>query len=297
ADLAAGVLGESLLGGRLSLDAAKARTGIETLAAELRLSLEETILGVQRVVRASMAKAMRLILARRGVDPRESGLLAFGGAGPMHAWALAREIGVRTVLVPFLPGAFSAYGILISPIRLEYGRSVVRPLEKAEKVIGSSVQEFRSRVIQDLESQGHDPDRAHFEASADLRFRGQSYEINVPLRGDLGRAFRREHRRRYGYASPTEPIELVTIRFVARLPRRIHLPSPPTPRANPPYRRRVLFEDGWLETTVYHRNDLGPGHEIAGPAIVEEEYATTLVPPDARVRIDRAGLLEIEVSR
>src|SRR5207244_6431069 len=122
-----------LLGGRLALDDPLARRGIEKLADQLHLSLVEAILGVQRVVRASMAKAMRLVLARRGLDPREYAVLAFGGAGPMHAWALARELGVRTVLVPFLPGAFSAYGILVSPIRAEYSRSVVRPLERAAR--------------------------------------------------------------------------------------------------------------------------------------------------------------------
>src|SRR5207245_7873865 len=117
ADLSGGVLGPSLLGGRLSLRADLAAKGIPHLAQELHLSSDETILGVQRVVRATMAKAMRIILARRGLDPRGFTLLAFGGAGPMHAAALARELRIPRVLVPFLPGAFSAYGILISPIQ------------------------------------------------------------------------------------------------------------------------------------------------------------------------------------
>lgn len=296
-DLAAGVLGRSLLGGRLPLDPTRSRAGVEKLAKELRLTPEETILGIQRVVRASMAKGMRLVLARRGLDPRGSALLAFGGAGAMHAWAVAREIGARTVLVPFLPGAFSAYGILISPIRLEYGRSVVRPVERAESLIGSTVEEFRERAVQDLEAQGHDPHRAQFEATADLRFRGQSYEINVPLRGDLARAFRHEHRRRYGYASRTEPIELVTVRYVARVERAARLPRPPISRANGPSRRKVLFAEGWLDGAIYQRGDLGPDREIEGPAIIEEEHATTVVPPDARMRVDRVGLLEMKVSR
>src|SRR5439155_1356302 len=204
ADLVGGYLGRSLLGGRLALDEPLARRGIEKLADQLHLSLVEAILGVQRVVRASMAKAMRLVLARRGLDPKEYALLAFGGAGPMHAWALARELGVRAVLVPFLPGAFSAYGILISPIRVEYSRSVVRPLERAASVMRQTIEEFRERAASDLQAHGLDPRRSRIEASVDLRFRGQSYEISVPARGDLAMAFRREHRRRYGYASRTD---------------------------------------------------------------------------------------------
>ena len=297
ADLVGGYLGRSLLGGRLALDEPLARRGIEKLADQLHLSLVEAILGVQRVVRASMAKAMRLVLARRGLDPKEYALLAFGGAGPMHAWALARELGVRAVLVPFLPGAFSAYGILISPIRVEYSRSVVRPLERAASVMRQTIEEFRERAASDLEAHGVDPRRSRIEASVDLRFRGQSYEISVPARGDLARAFRREHRRRYGYASRSERIELVTIRLVARVPRAVPRPRPPQPAsAVAPHSRRVLFDDGWHDTPVHERGRLGADTEIEGPAVVSEEHATTIVPPGGRLRVDRFGLLEISVG-
>ncbi len=297
ADLVGGALGPSLLGGRLPLHADLARNGIERLAADLRLSVEETVLGVQRVVRASMAKAMRLVLARRGLDPRAHALLAFGGAGPMHGWALARELGVRTVLVPFLPGAFSAYGILISPVVVEYSRSVVRPLDHADAVIREAAAGFVRRARADLAAEGFDPRRAVLESSVDLRFRGQSYEINVPLRGDLGALFRKEHRRRFGYTPRSEPIELVTVRLSARVPRRIRRPRVETPMEATPARRRVLFEDGWVAAEVRPRASLAVGAEVDGPLIVEEPHATTVVPPDARLRVDRLGLLGIEVGR
>src|SRR5438874_4511308 len=135
ADLVVGSLGPSRLGGPLPLDRSLSTKGIEALASTLHLSRDEAILGVQRVVEASMAKAMRIILARRGLDPRDFALLAFGGAGPMHAAALARELRIPRVLVPFLPGAFSAYGILISPIQLEYSRTLVRLLDRAGPTI------------------------------------------------------------------------------------------------------------------------------------------------------------------
>lgn len=296
ADLVGGVLGPSLLGGRLPLDVSRSRAGLESLASDLRVSIDEAVLGVQRVVQATMAKAMRLILAKRGLDPRGFALLAFGGAGPMHACALAREIGVPRVLVPFLPGAFSAYGILISDVRLEYSRSVVLPLAKARAAIREAVDDFRARALRDLEVQGLDSDRAILEASIDLRFRGQSYEINVPLRGDLAASFRRAHRIRYGYASGTEPIEAVTVRLVARIPRKIHVPRPPrgvVPRADT---RAVLFEHGWEEAHVLSRATLPVGFTADGPLVVGEEHATTLVPPGASLRVDPRGFLEIEVG-
>jgi N-methylhydantoinase A len=296
ADLVGGVLGPSLLDGGLPLDVGLARKGIEALAKELRLSQDATVLGIQQVVRASMAKAMRLVLARRGVDPREFALMAFGGAGPMHAWALARELAVRTVVVPFLPGAFSAYGILISPVRQEYSRTVVRKLDRAAHAIAECVDTFSDRAKADLTAQGFDPERAILEPSVDLRFHGQSYEINIALQRDLGAAFRREHRRRFGYASRSATIELIAVRLSARVPRpMVRLrPERRTPRGR--RERRVLFEDGWSVVPVRDRSSLVSAGELDGPVVIEEAFATTLVPPGARAKIDRLGLLRIEVD-
>src|SRR3989441_2866630 len=296
ADLVGGFLGLSLLGGRLPLRADLAAKGVARLADGLHLSPEETVLGVQRVVRATMVKAMRIILARRGLDPRDFALLAFGGAGPMHVWALARELRVPRVLVPLLPGAFSAYRILISPVQLEYSRTIVRPLDRAQSAIAEAVRAFRVRARKALRDEHHDATDAVFNASVDLRYRGQSYEINIPLRADLARAFLRDHRRRYGYASPEEPIELATVRLTVRLPRPVNLPrSPesPVPRMS---RRRVLFDDGWSDVPVFDRASLPVGFEEVGPAIVAEDHATTVVPPGANFRIQPRGLMEIEVT-
>src|SRR3989441_1422389 len=296
ADLSGGVLGSSLLGGRLPLRSALAARGIAHLAGEVHLSSEETILGVQRVVRATMAKAMRIILARRGLDPRDFALLAFGGAGPMHAWALARELRIPRVLVPLLPGAFSAYGILISPIQLEYSRTIARPLDRSGPTIEETVTGFRSRAVRALRQEHHDSLQAVVEASVDLRYKGQSYEINVPVRGDLARTFRREHRRRYGYASREERIDLVTVRLKDRVPRRVTFPR--SRAAGPPrmVRRRVLFGGGWLGRPPFDRASIPPGVGRVGPAIVAEDHATTVVPPGATFRIRPRGLIEIEVA-
>ena len=296
ADLVGGFLGLSLLGGRLPLRADLAAKGVARLADGLHLSPEETVLGVQRVVRATMVKAMRIILARRGLDPRDFALLAFGGAGPMHAWALARELRIPRVLVPLLPGAFSAYGILISPVQLEYSRTIVRPLDRAQSAIAEAVRAFRVRASKALRDEHHDATDAVFNASVDLRYRGQSYEINIPLRADLARAFRREHRRRYGYASREEPIELVTVRLTVRLPRPVNLPGSPESPVPRMSRRRVLFDDGWSDVPVFDRGSLPVGFDEEGPAIVAEDHATTVVPPGANFRIQPRGLMEIEVT-
>src|SRR3989454_953226 len=296
ADLFAGALGPRLLGGRLPLDGDLAAKGIDRLGETMGLSADETALGVQRVVRANMAKAMRIVLARRGLDPGDFTLLAFGGAGPMHAWALARDLGIPRVHVPFLPGAFSAYGILISPIQLEYSQTVVRPIERAKAIIERTIRSFESRARAVFRQHGLDTRKAVLTGSADLRYHGQSYEINVPLRGNLGAAFRREHRRRFGYAATKEPIELVTIRLIGRIPRTVAVPAVSATSAPRVSTRQVLFEDGWTIASVFERTSLKPGFEAEGPAIVAEDDATTVVPPDARFRIGSRWTLEIQVG-
>lgn len=296
ADLVGGTLGARILGGRLALRPRLARTGLAKLSKRLGVSLDETVLGIQRVVEASMAKSMRLILSKRGADPADFRLLAFGGAGAMHACALAREIGIPRVIVPFLPGVFSAYGILVSDVRVAYSQGVLLPLGRAAARIRSILSEFRERGSRDLTAQGADPRRAVFTASLDLRYRGQSYEINVPISGDVARRFRDLHRARYGYAPPAGPIELVTVRLAARVPRPVYFPRPirhATPRR---VTRRVLFEEGWFETPVFDRQSLPVGLHLEGPLIVEEAYATTVVPPGGALEVDRLGLLDIEVG-
>lgn len=244
ADLVGGMLGTHLLGGRLTLRRQAALRGVRALAKRLRLSLEETILGTQKVVEANMAKAMRLVLSKRGLDPADFPLLSFGGAGSMHACAVAKEIGVHRVIVPFLPGVFSAYGLLVADIRAEYSRSAVRPLDRAWRYIETAAAEFIERARSDLVRQGFDPKRALLEPSLDLRYKGQSYEINVPLRANIERRFHDLHRRRYGYASGSSRIELVNVRLVARIPRIPRFPRVLRRSKAIPTTRRLLFDDG-----------------------------------------------------
>ncbi len=296
ADLLAAYLPDALLGGAMPLRRDLAAKGFTDLAGEMHLSLDETVLDVQRVVRATMTKAMRLVFAKRGLDPRDFALLAYGGAGPMHACALARDLGIPRVIIPFLPGAFSAFGILTSEVRVERSRTIARPLARARRAIDSTTREFRAAATEALRRQELDPRHALFEVSVDLRFAGQSYEINVPVQPRLEEAFRAAHRRLYGYAPAREPIEIVNVRLVATQRRCKVLMRHPTSGALSPSSRRVLFDDGWHDASVWSRPDLPVGFAGQGPTIVQEDHATTVLPPAARFEVRRNGILVVELE-
>ncbi len=296
ADLLAGLLPDALLGRTMPLRRDLAAEGLRGLANRSHLSIDAAILGARRVVEANMVRGIKAVLARRGLDPRDFALLAFGGAGPVHATFLAREIGLRRVLVPFLPGSFSAYGILTADVRLDFSRGLVAPLRRAVAMSARVLRALRATAKTAVRRHGFPPRAAVYEPSVDLRFAGQSYEINLPFGPTMEAAFRREHRRRYGYASRTEPIETVALRLVAVIPRRKHLPQVRV-RDNPrSSSRKVLLDDGWQTVDVWRRAELGLGFETRGPAILEEDQATTVIPPDGRVVVRRHGILDIEVE-
>ncbi len=294
ADLFAGLLPCALLGGAMPLRKDLSEAGLRVLADTMRIPIDQAALSVRRVVESTMVRAMKAVLARRGLDPRELPLLAYGGAGPVHAAFLAVEIGSPRVLVPFLPGSFSAYGILTADLRLDYARGFVRPLRKSARAIHRIVKRLRAKADGGLRAHGVSPSKAKFLVTADLRFEGQSYEINVPLTPVVEATFRREHRRRYGYASRTEPVEVVAVRLAAIVPRPKAFPKVRAREDPEPGSRRVLFEDGWGESRIWRRPALPIGFASDGPAIIEEDQATTVVPPGWRFRVFRHGVLELE---
>lgn len=294
ADLVAGLLGTALLGGRMPLDKSQAETGLTRLGDRLGLGRDRLLSGIRRVVVSNMLRAASLSFARRGLDPRDFSLLAFGGAGPMHATELARELGIRRVIVPPFPGAFSAYGILVSDVRLDYGRSLVRPLEGSEEELDSIWSRLEEEAGRDLAAQGVDPSKATLQRSLDLRYRGQSYEINVPV-GDVEGEFRRLHQARYGYSIEGEEVEVVNVRLVALVPQPRPLPRP-IPEEGRVTERSVLLADGWTDVPVHQRVALHPGFEAPGPLMVEEDTATTVIDGDSSLRVDDLGCLRLEVS-
>jgi N-methylhydantoinase A len=238
-----------------------------------------------------------VVSIERGYDPRDFTLVAFGGAGGMHACELAAALGIPRVLLPPLPGALSAYGILVSDIVKDYSRTVLwraagtLPQAKLQRQFEAFEREARAAF--QAENWGGAP---HFERSVDLRYRGQGYELNVPFRANALGAFHHEHQRRYGYSRPEREVEIVTVRLRARLP------SPKAPASREirtvsgknMERRQVIFDGRAVATPLYERGTLAPRRTYRGPGIVVEYGATTVVPPGFRFRVDSTACLIIE---
>jgi N-methylhydantoinase A len=262
--------------------------------------------GVIRVVNTTMEKAIRVVSIERGYDPREFALVAFGGAGGLHACELAEALNIPLVIVPALPGALSAFGILVSDVVKDYSRTVLwRALD--ELPFNRLDREFRvlqQKADHDFRNENWRGRLVH-ELSVDVRYRGQGYELNVPYSRRLKEAFRREHKKRYGYEYPDREIELVTLRLrasmetsQAKLAKRALSAPPAAQMASIPVERvPIMFEGKKLHAGVYTRESLPPGGKLSGPAIVAEYSATTVIPAGKAFWLDRHGNLVIEIKR
>jgi N-methylhydantoinase A len=292
------------LGGAFTLDLDRTRriTNEWLKRQGTALPLKRFAAGVVRVVNATMEKAIRVVSIERGRDPRDFALVAFGGAGGLHACALAEALSIPHVIVPALPGALSALGILVSEVVKDYSRTVLwRVAGKIPQARlaheFAALQEQAAKDFQQEAWQG----RVHYQSSVDLRYRGQGYELNLPFTKNLVADFEKEHARRYGYAHPGREVELVTLRLRATLPTahvgtgtatrasRAKLGSLSTPKAP------VSFDGKKLATAIYSRDTLKPGKKYSGPAIITEYSATTVTPPGKRFHLDRAGNLIVTI--
>ncbi len=282
------------------------RGAFEPLAAELGTDVEGAARGVLDVANASMARALRVMSVERGRDPRNFALVAFGGAGPLHAPALAAELGVPTVLVPRAAGVLSALGLLAGDYLYDRSVSMVRPWADADpQELEAALADLRERGDERLAAADVPEARRSFERYAALRYRGQSYDLDVRL-GDplepeaVAERFHERHRERYGYADPDEPVELVTLRVRARG----EVDPPELAGASPGGSvedarrtvREVGFEDGSHDTPVYDRAALPAGAAFDGPAVVAGAESTALVRPDDSARVDADGNLLVEVA-
>ena len=272
------------------------------------LTLEKFAAGVIRVVNATMEKAIRVVSIERGRDPRHFALVAFGGAGGLHACALAEALSIPHVIVPALPGALSALGILRSDVVKDYSRTVLwrvsqaLPTRQLDREFApleeSAAKDFRDEVWQGS---------PHYARSVDLRYRGQGYELNLPLTKNFLRNFEQEHKRRYGYTHPNREIELVTLRLRAVLKSSTGALSKVghvgTAASGRPGRAKlgsfsareaeVLFDGKKRKTKLYSREELIPKKKYAGPAVVTEYSATTVIPPGKSFYLDKAANLVI----
>ncbi|MCK4475104.1 MAG: hydantoinase/oxoprolinase family protein [Methanophagales archaeon] len=285
------------LGGEMVLDAEKAKRGVEEFANEIGMSYEDTILGVWRVVNSNMNKAIRVVSVEKGLDTRDFSLIAFGGAGPVHAAALAQELSIPKVIVPYTPGVFSAYGIMVSDVQLDYSRTKILKVKggevEAEEFVKETIEDFAAEAERELAEQDIDFAGAMLVPSLDMRYVGQSYEINVDFKTleDARESFHESHRRLYGYSMSSEDMEIVNIRLRA-IASRVK-PEPPKAeieaKGKPVEHREVLFEEGREKTPVFRREDLPAYFEHEGAAIIEAKDSTAVVPPGISFSVDEYG--------
>ena len=291
---------EQFLGGDFRLDVVRTQNLVQSWlkAQGSRLSLEEFAQGVLRVVNANMEKAVRVVSIERGHDPRQFALVAFGGAGAMHACELAQSLRIPRVLVPIFPGALSALGILISDVVKDHSRTVLlRVRELPVRKLESVYSELQQEIAVELRKENWRGKPA-YERSADLRYRGQGYELALPYGRDMLERFHAEHKRRYGYSSPEREVEIVTLRARGRIAspeklQEIRMESPATHLKQE--EARVFFGGKASKAAVIPRGLLKPGKRYRGPAIITEYSATTVVPPGLFFQADKAGNLLVEV--
>ena len=276
------------LGGEVVLDRALSEGALSSLGKGLGLDAEEAALGIVRVANAEMVRALRVISVERGLDPREFALLAFGGAGGMHACSLAEELGMGTVIFPRAGGVLSALGLAISDLRRDYVRPYLVPLDDVDAgVFEARYGEMEAAAAGDLEGPEH-------HRRADLRYAGQSFELTVDADDPEGleERFHAAHEGRYGYRMEDEPVELVNLRLVATVPvEKPELDEPEPSEEAEAGRREANFDGEWLEVAVLDREAMGRGSVVEGPAIVEFREATCVVRPGWRGAVDGVGNL------
>ncbi|HZT16055.1 MAG TPA: hydantoinase/oxoprolinase family protein [Gaiellaceae bacterium] len=295
------------LGGRMRLDADAARRALRPVAAELGLDDTSFAEGVLAIVNANMADAMRTITVKQGIDPRRYALVAFGGAGPMHAAWLADELDISEVVIPWSPGMFSAWGMLQTDMRHDVVRAFYRPLAELDAAEVDAVFEELQREGAELLAEEGIPAADHYFArSADMRYVGQEYSVAVsigagPIRLDrIDAGFHDAHRVRYGHSTPGAPDEFVNLRLAAfgRIAGRAAPFQAPEDDAEPRVGTvRAVFDGEPQEAALVRRDLLRPGAKLEGPALVEEQGATTVVPPGFGLAVDPHGNLLITRSR
>ena len=287
---------EYFLGGRMTLDLDRTRAVAEAMAGRLRMSPTALAEGIVRVANANMERAIRVVSVQRGFDPRDFALLAFGGAGGMHACEIAETLEIPTVIVPRHAGVLSALGMLLADVTKDYAQTVLKA--EADATIEHLNTLFEPLIAQakaDLAAEGFTGEHAVVETALDVRYVGQSYEITVPATAHYRAEFDDRHARRYGYANPHRAIEVVNLRVTATgITSKPSLPRVPAsdPTQLAPVRiGQAQFGGKRLETAFYRWEDLPAGAVASGPAVVVGGQATVVIPPGTGFRIDDFGNL------
>jgi N-methylhydantoinase A len=306
---------DNFLGGQMALDLEGAARAIaDTLARPLRLSTETAAMGILRIANAQMANAVRAVTTAKGLDPRDFTMFAYGGAGPLHATDVARELGIAKVVIPPMPGHFSAYGMLLSSLRRDYAYTMITRFATAD--LGALEAECRRMEAEGDRSLRQMPvslSNLHTIRTADMRYQGQEHTVTVPLPADLTapgmrqfvkKTFDAAHEQQFSHSAPDQEAEFVTIRVgvlgemqkpqLRRIAAGDRTPRPEALRG----KREILFEGlaERIEAPAYHRELLLAGNEIEGPAVIDEHASTTVVGLRDRVTVNSYGHLVIEVQ-
>ncbi|HXZ87770.1 MAG TPA: hydantoinase/oxoprolinase family protein, partial [Candidatus Binataceae bacterium] len=297
ADLVAGrLVPEHFLGGRMRLYPERAAAAMSRIARAMRTNVAAAARGVIRVVNANMERAIRVITVERGFDPRDFALMAFGGAGPMHAAELAIDLGIRHIVLPRNPGLLCAWGALGAPIGREYSLTVRDAAPELRRLMRRA-HPMIARARADLIAHGAAPAAIRHELRADMRYRGQSYEIEVALGPRFIKEFHEAHRRTFGHAAPEAAVEVVNLRLRSHAAGPAIAPERVAKGSKKPAtisKARVIAGNGYREVPAYAREEIGAGTRIRGPMIVVELSATAYVAPEFELRCDDHGNLHLE---
>ena len=293
-----------LLGGAFLLDVERARKRMETLRGPFR-NVQQFAEGILAVANAVMEKAIRVISVGRGHDPRDYVLIAFGGAGGLHACALADALEMRGVLLPIFPGGLSALGILRADVVKEFSRTVLLAVSAGRRTpneLGTFFRRLEHDAFRALRHEGFATPKIRLERRLDVRYTGQAYELTIPATGDFVEAFHRAHEQRYGYHDPSRAVEIVNLRCratgITEKPRLSKIPRAARGATRPSARAVRCVFDGKMETAVWiARQELRAGHSFDGPAIVTEYSATTLVPRGWKAQVDDYGQIFLTHSK
>ena len=291
---------EHFLGGERHLEVKPISDAIASFAAQMNLSMTDAAEGIIRVANATMERAMRVISLERGHDPRDFTLVCFGGAGAMHAADLARNLGIPRIMVPRAAGLLSALGMLLADVVRDYSRTLlVRAADLDDERLDRAFGELETRANTEYQSEGIAAGQLLLERSLDVRYVGQGHELSVPMSADFETSFHDIHHRRFGYADPKRPTEVVNVRVraVARTD------QPPMPEhelqaadasAATLGECAIVFDGDERESLLVDRARLLPGNTFPGPALVVEYSTTTVVPPDFHCRVDAGENLILE---
>jgi N-methylhydantoinase A len=309
---------DRFLGGQMSLDLTRAESHMQDFARQVSLPLRAAAWGIVRVANSNMERAIRAVSVERGYDPRNFTLLAYGGAGPLHACELAEALQIPHVLIPAQPGVLSAWGMTMADVVKDYAQTIMLPAASVgPAALQKAFDPLTRRARAELEVEGWGEDELELAPALDMRYVGQSYELTIPFcmqrtshkedgPGRHVERFHAEHRRRFSYASESEPVEIVTIRLraIGKTTRPELAPRPAGNLDPSPARigyKQVYFADFGSPTTarpfptaLYERKQLAPGNMVVGPAVVFQLDATTAIPPGWAATVDGWGNLLLE---